>query len=196
MSRTTAPSRRSVMTVLATIGASLAAATVLIVGACTSTPAHAEEPYTVGLHLATWHSDRTLNNVNPGLYVQTDGWVAGMYRNSIKRLSIHVGRQFETSGSAPVGLGLYVGVVSGYQRQVTRRTWCSTAPMGQDEQPCRDGLYENWQDEVSGNSKTWLAPMVSPSVRISLGGGISARLAGLFKPGGSRAVHLSVERHF
>jgi hypothetical protein len=194
--RTPHPSRRAVVRVLATIGASLAAAAALVVGACVSQPAHAAEPVTVGVHLTTWHSDEQLNGVNPGLYVRADGWVAGLYRNSINRLSIHVGHQFETSGG-PVGLGLYVGAVSGYQRKVTGRSvWCSSTPMGTDEQPCRDGLYQNWQDQVTGSSKAWLAPMVSPSVRLDLGGGISARLAYLHKPGGSNAVHLSVEHSF
>lgn len=51
----------------------------------------------IGLHLGSQHyPQRGQNNVNPGLYVRTaDGWTAGAYHNSHRKLSAYVGRTWD-----------------------------------------------------------------------------------------------------
>lgn len=76
---------------------------------------------TVGIHIASWHSEQGLNNINPGLYYRTDaGWTAGAYCNSESRsarfpdasrcqVSAYAGRSFEVGPFT-----LTAGVITGY----------------------------------------------------------------------------------
>lgn len=189
------PSRRAAERVLGAICSSLVCCLAIVLGSCMAPrEARAAEPLTVGLHLATAHTEGGLNAVNPGVYVRTaSGWGAGAYRNSINRLSIHAGRQFDAGP-----FSLYVGLVSGYKLRTDRREWCSVAAYG-PALPCADGLQLNWVETERGWSKSGIAPLISPSVRIDLAEGYSARLAYLHKPshrGGGAGLHLSVERGF
>jgi hypothetical protein len=73
---------------------------------------------TIGLHLATWHSnnaDSHLNNINPGVYYKSgSGWTAGYYYNSVRRNSFYVGKSYETQGLDGLSAGVIVAVVTGY----------------------------------------------------------------------------------
>lgn len=64
----------------------------------------------IGLNISTYHFDRSANfqEFNPGGYAVCDGWVAGVYYNSIRRGSVHVGRVFQL-GSVDVAVGLVTG---------------------------------------------------------------------------------------
>ncbi|MET0334276.1 MAG: hypothetical protein ABW190_08380 [Rhizobacter sp.] len=48
---------------------------------------------TIGLHLVSYHApEKRYNNVNPGIYYRTtEGWTAGIYRNSLSRTSVYAG---------------------------------------------------------------------------------------------------------
>lgn len=70
----------------------------------------------VGLHLATYHADRSAgyNETNGGTYVQCDGWTAGHYRNSERKDSTYAGYTVSNYRFA-----LTLGLVSGYDRGLT-----------------------------------------------------------------------------
>lgn len=71
----------------------------------------------IGLNLATYHVDHDphLHSINPGVYATCDHVVAGAYRNSYGRVSLHGGYVLQLGGVVDVELGL----ASGYGR----RTW-------------------------------------------------------------------------
>lgn len=54
-------------------------------------------PLTVGVHLGTYHKDRAAgyNEVNLGVYVERNGWTAGVYHNSINHPSVYAGYTFQ-----------------------------------------------------------------------------------------------------
>lgn len=68
---------------------------------------------TVGVHLATYHFDRSagFNETNLGGYVVCDRWAAGAYRNSERADSSYAGYTYSLG---PVDV--VVGVVTGYKR--------------------------------------------------------------------------------
>lgn len=70
----------------------------------------------LGLHLATAHLGPfadTKSPINPGIYVRAEsGLTAGVYRNSVHRLSSYAGWTWETPNGR---FALTVGAVSGYQ---------------------------------------------------------------------------------
>jgi hypothetical protein len=55
---------------------------------------------TIGMHIGSQHfggeDPSQYNNTNPGLYVRSEGWTAGFYRNSYRRDSIYGGYTFES----------------------------------------------------------------------------------------------------
>ncbi|HEV7913569.1 MAG TPA: hypothetical protein VGP22_07365 [Albitalea sp.] len=87
-------------------------AAVLAAASLASTSASAG---TVGLHLASVHTPaRHFNNSNPGLYYRTDsGWIAGAYRNSLRRTSAYAGYTWSWKALAVTG-----GMVTGYSEHV------------------------------------------------------------------------------
>jgi hypothetical protein len=71
-------------------------------------PTHAE---TYGLHLASYHTAPGNNNVNPGLYVRTDGALSvqtGAYYNSLRRSTVY-GMANATYHAVTVSLGAATG---------------------------------------------------------------------------------------
>ncbi len=68
----------------------------------------------IGVHIATYHDSGKWSDFNPGVYVRTeDGLTAGIYRNSIRKTSVHAGYTW----SRPHAWGdvsLTAGVVTGY----------------------------------------------------------------------------------
>lgn len=88
-----------------------ASAVALAALCCALSTAQAQGP-TIGLHLVSQHwPSKGQNNVNPGLYVRNaEGWVAGTYRNSERKQSWYVGRDFEYGR-----FGLRLGLVTGYR---------------------------------------------------------------------------------
>jgi len=66
---------------------------------------------------ASLHFDSNgLNQYNPGIGIEVNGWVAGEYRNSLDRPSAYIGRAFSAARQAWRG-GVTLGAVTGYQRQ-------------------------------------------------------------------------------
>lgn len=144
--------------------------------------AHTADAAELGIQTASWHdrnqpSGELYRTATPGLYLRTSsGWTVGAYSNSIGRLSVHTGYTATVALTERLSAGLYVGAVTGYQRRTTRTEWCSTQPGGSDAQPCRDGLYLNWVTTETGGSKTYIAPLVVPSVAIALTDSVALRI--------------------
>lgn len=129
----------------------------------------------LGLHLASYHVTERWhqNNINPGAYVECNGWTAGVYRNSLSRTSVYAGHTFR---SGPFALAL--GVVSGYKKQYGM---------------CGPGLYDRPDNRCYlGASDSAVIPMLAPSVNLG-----PARIWYLPRVGDtSSVIHLSVEKEF
>jgi hypothetical protein len=82
---------------------------VVLVLVCTGAAAHAD---TLGFHLVSQHLPASnYNNFNPGVYYRlSEGPVAGIYRNSLRRTSIYAGYTWHYKR-----LDLTVGAVTGYK---------------------------------------------------------------------------------
>lgn len=74
----------------------------------------AAQGQTVGVHVASVHSKENsqFNNDNWGAYIQKDGWLGGIYRNSIHRNTFYAGRTIEYGPFALAG-----GLMTGYQKK-------------------------------------------------------------------------------
>lgn len=73
------------------------------------------EAQTIGLHLASWHSEPGYNNANPGLYLRTaGGWTAGGYRNSVRRNSTYAGWTGGVELATGLRAELTLGAITGY----------------------------------------------------------------------------------
>lgn len=152
--------------------------TIAAIALLLATAAHAQ---TFGLHLVSVHvpARAQQNNVNPGIYVMTEnGFTAGVYRNTLNRISVYAGI---TAEAGPFAITL--GASTGYQR---RRI---TVDCGDRK------LINCWEEE--GSSNAFLQPFLSPSVRLPEVFGATPRLSYIPGIGNSTSVlHLSVERRF
>lgn len=135
----------------------------------------------IGLHLASVHvpARDAQHNLNPGIYVrdQATGITAGTYRNTLGRQTFYVG---ETMNAGP--FALTIGVASGYQRR--------DVPCPAEEARF---FYTTCFDRTGG-VKTYLTPLLAPSVRLPAVFGVTPRLT--FMPGlagRGNVFHLSVE---
>lgn len=79
----------------------------------------------IGLHLRShhfsdgprgkwWEPDYQYNNVNPGVYAYHDGWTAGVFYNSERRVSVYGGYTFESPQWNKLSVAATVGLISGY----------------------------------------------------------------------------------
>ena len=67
------------------------------------------------MSLASQHLGATgLNQINPGLGVEANGYHLGEYRNSLRRTSWYAGRDWSTEGTVKVGV--LAGAVTGYEK--------------------------------------------------------------------------------
>ena len=64
----------------------------------------------LGLHLATAHVDPGMQNVNPGVYAICDGFIAGVYRNSIGGTTAYAGYRWDITPT----IGLTAAIGGGY----------------------------------------------------------------------------------
>lgn len=73
------------------------------------------ESIILGVHLASAHipAPEGINNFNPGVYIQADGWTAGAYRNSYRRPSLYLGHTLSWGPAS-----LFLGAVTGYHKPV------------------------------------------------------------------------------
>lgn len=162
---------------------------------------HTASAAVLGVQTVSWHDRNQPNGEpyradTPGLYLRTDsGWTVGAYSNSIGRLSVHAGYAASLALTERISAGLYVGAVTGYQHRTTHIEWCSTQPGSSDVQPCRQGLYLNWVTTESGGSKTYLAPLIAPSVAVKVSDSVALRLNVLPMPRdkGATAVNVAIE---
>lgn len=83
----------------------LVAAILLLVAAS----AAANEP-TIGLNLVSAHTSGGYNNLNPGIYVVKDNVSAGVYVNSVWRLTAHAEYHVPLTDNVSV----FAGVATGY----------------------------------------------------------------------------------
>lgn len=143
------------------------------------------EGLTFGVHLASTHipARPEYNNVNPGLYLRTaEGLTLGAYRNSYRRTSVYAGWTFERGPFA-----FTVGATTGYRK----RSW---------DQPCPDGGGTSSIQTcriTEGETNGYLAPILSPSVRLPAVAGFTPRLSYVPSIGaGSSVFHLSIEKEW
>lgn len=191
----------------------LVCALVVLLAALLAAPAHAqtsEQGTTVGLHLATWHSnnaDGHLNNLNPGVYVRTPGgFTLGAYRNSVWRNSVYAGWSWQCALTPTVSVGLTAGAVSGYgwrthTQQVTPASTQCVAPRPGAIPVCAAvPAVTRTVDEPTAA----LRPLLVPSVAWAVAANTHLRVAALpmlEKRGGAisshgMAVHVSIEGRF
>lgn len=82
-------------------------------------PALASAETVIGLHLGGQHyPQKEQNNVNPGVYIRSDdGWTAGAYHNSHRKLSAYAGRTWDRDfyGMRPA---VTAGLITGYRHAV------------------------------------------------------------------------------
>lgn len=67
---------------------------------------------TIGLHTISAHQHGGFSNVDPGIYVRSEGWTGGIYRNSYRKISTYAGYTWETEGT--ISFAVTVGAVTGY----------------------------------------------------------------------------------
>jgi hypothetical protein len=68
----------------------------------------------IGLHLNSWHSheNQKYNNVNPGVYVAYEGYIAGTYKNSLNKQTLYAGRVFDLTENCRYDV--VIGAATGY----------------------------------------------------------------------------------
>lgn len=160
----------------------------------------------IGVHTVSRHfPHHGQNEVNSGLYASfkafgISGFVLGGYRNSQNEDSFYFGKNFETSLTNRINVGIMLGGVTGY-----KKTWYETHSETTVE-PIRDDrlgtvhyvtLTNHYQ--VYREKKYDLLPLISPTISIKMYDDAYVRFniipAGL-KKGHSTAVGLSFEYNF
>lgn len=64
----------------------------------------------IGVHIASYHLSGNFNEINPGVYCQTENYEIGVYHNSLSKTSVYAARSFQSEN-----WGLMAGVVTGYR---------------------------------------------------------------------------------
>jgi len=149
----------------------------------------------LGLHLVSMHvpANDGLNNNNPGIYVRHEaGWTAGMYYNSLERISVYGAYTFTTEVVSPkLPLSLTVGAITGYQRR--KETF--DCKHGEDRGRTGSRCYR-----IVGYSSAPVTAMVAPSLAfpaVELATGFLPRLSYIPSVGVGNeftVLHLSIER--
>jgi hypothetical protein len=139
----------------------------------------------IGLHLVSIHvpQQEGQRNFNPGIYVRDSetGLTAGTYRNTLGKQTFYVGETVTFHR-----FSITFGIATGYQRR-TSVVACNP----------EQSLYWSRCYSTTRGAKTYLTPVVAPSVRLPQVFGATPRLS--FMPGmagTSNVFHLSVEGRF
>jgi hypothetical protein len=127
----------------------------------------------VGIHLASAHlpSEPWHENFNPGMFVASENYVGGAFRNSLGRLSIYGARTFTWDQ-----FSLSLGLISGYKKKYWEGQ-CLNGNQSTDGHPC-----------FLGSTKYDVGPMFAPSYKFG-----DFRLTFIPGFGTASALHLSVE---
>lgn len=67
----------------------------------------------IGVHIASYHFSGNFNEINPGLYCQTENYEIGVYHNSLSKTSVYAARNFQGEN-----WGLMAGMVTGYHYKI------------------------------------------------------------------------------
>lgn len=67
----------------------------------------------IGLHIASHHMTGKFNEINPGVYCQTENYEVGVYKNSLSKTSVYSAKSFQGEN-----FGLMLGVVTGYHYKI------------------------------------------------------------------------------
>ena len=85
-------------------------------------PASAQDTWSIGMHLVSWHSNpagcyplKECNDINPGVSVTWDGWLGGVYRNSLDKVTVYAGRSYALATVGPVTALVGVALATGYR---------------------------------------------------------------------------------
>lgn len=82
--------------------------------------AQAQEVTTLGIHTFSYHNGGNYNEVTPGLYIEKNNYVAGIYHNSIRNTSLYAGYTWSWPLPAnPVfhAVSFTGGLVTGYRHK-------------------------------------------------------------------------------
>ena len=90
-----------------------------VVAVLIAVPAFAEEkPFVLGVHLGTFHTTGTYNNINTGVYGRFNSWTVGGYHNSIRRPSYYLAYTWEVpTPNVPLmeSFAITAGAITGYE---------------------------------------------------------------------------------
>lgn len=84
-----------------------------------------------GIFLGSYHVDRAAgyNERNPGVLVELGDWHTGAYRNSLRRTTVFLMRDFGLAERGPVRLSFQFGAASGYPSPVLGALRVSVGPV-------------------------------------------------------------------
>lgn len=77
-----------------------------------------EKPLVLGVHLGTFHTTGTYNNINTGVYGRFNSWTVGGYHNSIRRPSYYLAYTWEVlTPRVPLveSIAITAGAITGYE---------------------------------------------------------------------------------
>lgn len=67
----------------------------------------------IGLHIASHHMTGKFNEINPGVYCQTENYEMGIYKNSLSKTSVYAAKSFQGEN-----FGAMIGFVTGYNYKI------------------------------------------------------------------------------
>lgn len=81
----------------------------------------------IGISLASHHlmATKDYNEVNPGVFVESSEWVAGVYKNSFSKTTVLVARRFPLNEH----FGVTAGVCTGYRVPVCAAAYARMGPV-------------------------------------------------------------------
>jgi len=77
-----------------------------------------DKPFVLGVHLGTFHTTGTYNNINTGVYGRFNSWTVGGYHNSIRRPSYYLAYTWEVpTPNVPLmeSFAVTAGAITGYE---------------------------------------------------------------------------------
>lgn len=72
----------------------------------------------VGVHVASWHSEKGYNNSNPGVFVRKNNIQTGIYKNSVNKTTVYAGVTKDVQITKNISVGGMLGAATGYSNSV------------------------------------------------------------------------------
>lgn len=150
------------------------------------------ESMIIGIHLGSIHvPQRDQNNVNPGIYFQTESnWIGGVYYNSLKRTSVYFGKAFEHRVE-PFTLGIIIGGVTGYEDKGDRTTCWTEERIGPHDLKRQQMYCQTTHDKGWASHK--IMPMGAPYIKFQP---FKLTIIPAVSGKHSTVLHLSIEKQY